>query len=100
MTDDITRAREARRQEDGFALAIPFFIDDGKYTARESAMFVLGVEFWMVVTLLRSGWRGSRPVHTENVNRLNAYCESEGIGATWIDHRGYEGCETWTEMST
>lgn len=100
MTDDITRAREAKIHEEGFALMIPFLIDDNEFSPRESAMFVLGVEFWMVVTLLRSGWRGSRPVHWDNARRLSAYCESQGIGATWIGHSGYQGCETWVEMST
>lgn len=53
-----------------FGLAMPFWIDTDAYTDRDRDMFVAGVEFQMVTTLLKSGWHGSRPIHPENESRL------------------------------
>lgn len=52
-----------------FEPVISFYIDTDAYTDRDRLMFVCGVEFHMVTTLLRDGWCGCRPIHPENESR-------------------------------
>lgn len=83
-----------------YEIVLPFWIDTDGYTERDRLMFVCGAEFIMVETLLRNGWRGSRPIHRENESRFRMLCGRQGIACQIVAHIGYEGCEVWSELNT
>lgn len=70
MTNDIDEARARRDKAPKYEMAVDFQIDGDPTIDAQS--FVLGVEFWQVFSMVRDGWRGSRPIHRANYDRLYA----------------------------
>ena len=79
-----------------YGLEMPFWIDTDAYTDRDREMFVAGVEFQQIYTELKSGWRGSKPVHRENESRLRMMCGKLGVPCSIKQTEGYEG---WSEFN-
>lgn len=87
-------------QGDGdYRLELSFYTDTEAYSDRDRLMFTAGFEFCLVVSLVESGWRGTRPVHRENESRLRMALGRLGRDVTLRPHDGYAGCETWSDLT-
>lgn len=82
-----------------YGLVLPFWIDTDAYSDRDRAMFVAGVEFHMIAALLEDGWRGTRLLRRENESRVRMLCGRYGVRCAISQHTGYEGCETWSDLT-
>ena len=62
------------KYDDGeFHMIEPFDVDNGELDGlRQSLCFVLGVEWQMVKNQLESGKPFERPIHSENLDRIEA----------------------------
>lgn len=79
----------------------PFWIDTDGYTDRDREMFVCGAEFMLILARLREDLLpalGPMPIHRENESRLRLLCGRNGLKCTITPHKGYEGCETWSDF--
>lgn len=66
-------------QQQEWSSVEPFFIDDGQLDGISAAnAFVLGVEWQMVYSQLKSGEPFERPVHAANRERLTRLCIRNG----------------------
>jgi hypothetical protein len=90
-------SEEKEPQEWGMQL--PFWIDTDAYTDRDREMFVSGFEFNMIYQSLQDGWHGTRPIHRENESRIRMLCGRLKIPCEITPHAGYDGCETWSELT-
>lgn len=74
-----------------YEMVVPFWIDTDAYTDRDREMFVCGVEFEMVRSILDRGiYEHQRTIHTENESRLRMLCGRYPVMVA-IDASGVEG---------
>lgn len=84
---------------EAYGLAMPFWIDTDAYTERDRAMFVAGVEFEMVHSLIKGGWTGERPICRENESRIRMMCGRLGVRCDIVPGEGFDGCEHWSYLT-
>lgn len=63
-----------------YGLVQPFYIDDGELDGlTPQQVFVLGVEFAMIMNLLDGGEPFEKQFHAENEYRVSQMCERRGV---------------------
>ena len=82
-----------------YTLVMPFWIDTDGYSDRDREMFVCGYEFAIIHAILRRGSHVNCPIHRENESRVRMMWGRFGVEYTINQHSGYDGCETWSELS-
>ena len=84
---------------DAHEISTPYWIDTDGYTGRDRLMFVCGVEFEMVLALLRAGEPIDRPIRRENESRIRMLCARHKKPCTITTGCDPENpSETWSRL--
>lgn len=86
-----TKIKELEMKGKPYYLANSCWIDTDGYTDRDRKMFVCGVEFQTIYTVISDKRDWCQCIHTENESRVRMLCAKLGLPV-----KMNRACDTWT----